>query len=72
MYRKVDLGLLLQFDPKQAKTKLLAAFKDADGSTKAVAEATGVRACTVRRWIETLEGKGFKLRTRIQRMRDTA
>lgn len=65
-YRDRELGHLLHVDPKRVVALLLRALRvtrDEPGrATERVARELGVGASTIKRWLRTLEARGFDVR----------
>ena len=68
-YRQVDLGLLVRLQPDEAATKILNAYRDAEGNATRVAELLQVDRRTLSRWVEQLEAT-TNIRDRIDAIRD--
>ena len=72
MFRKTNIGGLIQFDPKKAGKELLSMFTAKHGVLLQVADAYGVAPTTVRRWITSLEYEGVSMMPRIEKIRERA
>jgi DNA-binding MarR family transcriptional regulator len=68
-FRPTELGVLVMVNPKRARQLLLVEFKKHDGCVTALALAQGVYRSTVKRWVASLEGKGYPIRATIENMR---
>lgn len=72
MFRKTNIGGLIQYDPKAAVKELLKVFAQKRGVFEQVAKHYGVATTTVRRWLTTLQTMGLDLEPRIKRIRELA
>lgn len=54
-YTKHPMQALMQLDPKQAKAKLLEAYRAAGASKRGVAVALGCTEQTIQNWLKTLD-----------------
>lgn len=69
MYRQIDLGLMVRLQPDEAATRVLNAYRDAEGSATRAAELLEVDRRTLSRWVEQL-GATTNIRDRIEAIRD--
>lgn len=54
-YVKNAVGAMVQHDPKQAKVRILAAYREAKGFTAEAATVLGVKTAALFRWVAVLD-----------------
>lgn len=62
--------MLIQLNPKDAAEALVSAYRRYHGSAKDVATFYDVSYTTLKRWLTTLEAKGYDVRNQIAEIRD--
>jgi hypothetical protein len=72
VYRKTNVGLLLQLNPKLARGKILDAYRQHGGRNDDTSKALGVSYATLGYWIRQLEARGVPIRRDIARIRAAA